>query len=401
MSDQLNPLDFKENQKDLENANVLEQVVEKETASNEEESLLDLAPDVDLSLLKGLEPQKNLQLLIFKTVFAIILSIGLLSIVFFQSQLTHNLNFITDFLNTPHILKELENSNLEVRALKTDSNMYRFLQANANLNEITYLSDGYMQSFEISKSQTASERDKTDSLSRIENIRSQLKPLVVDTAKLFNEPIFVPLIDPNFDDINSQQLAFETDLKEKLRVKGEEIKSKDPRLHKLHIQSMNLVGNNTLKTLLNNMDVAKLNDAELYAQLKVLNKLVVNDLSIIHDIKNSRIKWSDIINEIDLKTMAVDLTYSEYFYDLKGGIRYTSYEFDKNQRKISIVGEIMRYDTANFTMLANLIDSFNTSGLFGGAEMKSFSKSGSVEDGYKSGVRLNLNLFDHTKLNLN
>ncbi|MDX9971308.1 MAG: hypothetical protein RBS56_05420 [Candidatus Gracilibacteria bacterium] len=401
MADTLNPLDLSDNSKKPEESNVLENVVAKDTMNAPEENILDIAPNVDLSLLKGLEPQKNIQLMIFKTLFAVILVAGLISVVFFQSQLTHNLDFITDAISTPHVLKELENSNLEVRSLKTDFNMYTLLQANANLNEITYLADGFMQSFEISKSQTASAKDKSDSEARMTSVREKLKPLVLETAKLMNEPLFLPLIDPLLSDINSQKMAFELDLKEKLRVKSEDFREKDPRLSKLYIQTINLVGNSTLTAVLNGMDVDKLRNEELYAQLKVINAETVNDLSIVHDIKNSRIKWSDIIKEIDLKTMAVDSSYSEYYYDLKGGIRYTSYEFDKEAKRISIIGEILRYDTANFTMIANLIDSFNTSGLFEGAEMKSFSKSGSIDDGYKSSVRLNLTLRDASKVNLN
>lgn len=401
MADQLNPLDLSDNSKKPEGSDVLENVVEKETMTAPEENLLDIAPDVDLSLLKGLEPQKNIQLMIFKTLFAVILVAGLLSVVFFQSQLTHNLDFITDSISSPHILKDLENSNLEVRSLKTDFNMYKLLQANANLNEITYLSDGFMQSFEISKSQTASAKDKSDAEGRMSSVREKLKPLVIETAKLLNEPLFLPLIDPTLSDINSQKMAFELDLKDKLRLKSEEFREKDPRLSKLYVQTINLVGNSTLIAVLNGLDLESLSDAELYAQLKVINAQTVNDLSIVHEIKNSRIKWSDIIKEIDLKTMAVDSSYSEYYYDLKGGIRYTSYEFDKEAKRISMIGEILRYDTANFTMIANLIDSFNTSGLFEGAEMKSFSKSGSIDDGYKSSVRLNLNLRDASKVNLN
>lgn len=401
MAEELNPLDLSDNLNKPEESDVLENVVAKETMQASDENLLDIAPEVDLSLLKGLEPQKNLQLMIFKTIFAVILVAGLLSVVFFQSQLTHNLDFITDSLGTPHVLKELENSNIEVRSLKTDFNMYKILQANANLNEITYLSDGFMQSFEISKSQTATEKDKTDAEKRMTTLRDKMKGLVIETAKLLNEPIFVPLIDPSLSDINSQKAAFELDLKDKLRIKASEFKEKDPRLAKLYTQSINLAGNGTLQSILNGMDFEALSNAELYAQLKALNKNILNDLSIVHEIKNERIKWSDIIKEIDLKTMAVDSTYSEYYYDLKGGIRYSSYELDKDAKRISIVGDILRYDTANFTMIANLIDSFNTSGIFEGAEMKSFSKSGSVEDGYKSSVRLNLTLRDTNKVNLN
>ena len=98
------------------------------------------------------------------------------------------------------------------------------------------------------------------------------------------------------------------------------------------------------------------------------------------------------MEEIDLRTIAVDQYYNQDNYDTIGGIRYTSYDFDSVDKSISIIGEIKRYDTVNFTMIANLIDELNASETFEDAEMRSFSKAGSLDDGYTSSVRLKLTL---------
>jgi len=59
---------------------------------------------------------------------------------------------------------------------------------------------------------------------------------------------------------------------------------------------------------------------------------------------------------------------------------------------VTITGVTKRYDTNNFTMISNLIDQLNSSPYFSGVEMKSFTKSGSAEEGFTSTLRLNLYL---------
>lgn len=158
------------------------------------------------------------------------------------------------------------------------------------------------------------------------------------------------------------------------------------------LQTVRLVSNREMKNLVLQTDFSALNDAEAGEAVKKFNEAVKNDLSLVAAIKNERVKWSDILNEIELRTIAVDSYYSEKFYNELGGIVYTSYDFDRDRDKISLIGETKRFDTTNFTMIANLIDEFNRSELFGNAEMKSFSKTGDLSEGYTSVLKLDLNL---------
>ena len=98
------------------------------------------------------------------------------------------------------------------------------------------------------------------------------------------------------------------------------------------------------------------------------------------------------MNQIELVTSYVDQYFSEGYFEALGGIQYTSYDFDTSTGEITITGVTKRYDTTNFTMITNLIDQLNASSYFTGVEMKSFTKSGSADEGYTSTLSLKVQL---------
>ncbi|OGJ42215.1 hypothetical protein A3I58_01215 [Candidatus Peregrinibacteria bacterium RIFCSPLOWO2_02_FULL_39_10] len=142
------------------------------------------------------------------------------------------------------------------------------------------------------------------------------------------------------------------------------------------------------------IDFTALSNQEIYDFIKNVNSVIINDLTIIQKIKEQRIKWSDMIDEIALRTMTIDRHYNQNFYDDLGGIRYTSYNFNSGSKTISISGETKKFDTMNFTMIVDLIDELNKSKFFKDAAVRSLSKAGSVKDGYTSSLQLSLTLED-------
>ncbi|EKE25404.1 MAG: hypothetical protein ACD_5C00176G0002 [uncultured bacterium] len=120
--------------------------------------------------------------------------------------------------------------------------------------------------------------------------------------------------------------------------------------------------------------------------------MALDEFSIIQKIKDKRVSWSDVINRIEFETSYVDQYFSEGYFDEVGGIQYTSYDFDASTGKISITGITKRYNTDNFTMISNLIDQLNFSPFFNNVAMKSFTKSGSSDEGYTATLKLDLEL---------
>ncbi|MBD3360692.1 hypothetical protein GF366_02720 [Candidatus Peregrinibacteria bacterium] len=392
----VNPLDVKgQEKKKKEEPGLIEGIVSTETGEGGQQ-LLEEAPEVDVSLLKEIAPPKSILLLILKVLFAIVAVASFASYIFFTSQLTDRFDFIASKFGIPNISKELKSSNNEVKTLKTNVNFYRYLQIKGFLDEFSFHGDSYLQNFEIAGSQTAENADKKEAVDELVMLRDNLRENFMSIKDKIVQDFTAPLIildQENEIDLNG---IFEQQLISKLRKRAESLEdSTDPqakREYKNYTQTINLIGNTEFRNLIVQTDFDALSERDLYLLIKKLNDVVVNDLSIIQETKEARVKWSDIINEIELRTIAVDSYYSENFYEEIGGIRYISYDFDITGPSISIIGETKRFDTTNFTMIANLIDELNRSPMFKNAEMRSFTKSGSTETGYTASLNLNLDL---------
>ena len=388
--DTINPLDQKEEKAD--DSALVSSIVSTETATGEE-NILGAAPEIDQSLLQGLEPPKSLLLLILKIVFVLLLVASVSAFAFFSTQLTTRLEGLTAGLDIPNVAQDLASTNAEIIKLQTDINFNRYLRIKGYLDIFSYSGDSYLQNYEVSVSQTASDAEKRDAGEEMSRLKTSMREALKSARDLYVKSLFVPLADESEGDLESIfKDGLTTALSKEAQSLAEKSEPEAQRDFKNYVQAMGLVSNQELKDLIVQADFDAMSAEQLYTFIKKINSLLVNDLTIIQNIKDARIKWSDIINEIDLRTIAVDGYYTDDFYNELGGIRYTSYDFDSTNRSIAIVGETKRFDTTNFTMIANLIDEFNRSDLFEGAEMKSFSKSGSLTDGYTAVLKLALNL---------
>lgn len=375
--------------------NLIKSIIDTESGE-QEASLFDDAPELDMDLLEEAEPQQNFLLILLKILFAVIVTGSIFSLIFFASQLTTKLDFITYRLGIPNVSRELFSSVTELKKIQTDLNFYHYIKAKAYLDEFSYLSDSFRQNYQVVNSQTASESEKDTAKKALEKNRSQMKEILQKTNEEINKPFLVTLVYPDLSIPDDLKLIFETELRSYLEKKAANVKKDQndgPGAEALnYLHARELVGKESLKTLLASADIEAMDDTQIYEFIQKVNAEIVNNMSLVQEIKKNRIKWSDIMNEIELRTIAVDKHYSEDFFEEFGGIRYTSYDFDSNGPRITISGETKRYDTTNFTTIVNLIEELNNSPFFQNGEMRSFSKSGSQEDGYVSTLQLSLDL---------
>ncbi len=376
-------------------SDLLRNIVSTETG-DADKAILGEAPELDTSLLQDIGPQKSVLLLTLKILFSLLFIASIASVVFFTSQLTNIFDFATARFNLPNISQELASSNSEIISLQTDLNLNRYLQIKAAFDKFSYDGDEFIQSYEIFNSQTSSAQEKDQASDGLTDIKKDLKESLLTIQTKISGKFLAPLIDVNFSENAQLQSLYEEKLRNALNEKISSLSSSTDSQTKRDVrnyqQILKLIGNTELKNLITQADFDALKDEEIYNFIKQVNSLIVNDLSVIHAIKNKRIKWSDVIDEIDLRTMAVDSHFDDNFYDDLGGIRYTSYDFDTSARKISISGETKTIDTTNFTTIVNLIDELNQSKFFQSAEMRSFSKSGSLDDGYTATLKLTFDL---------
>lgn len=390
----VNPLD-QNNQQAAAESSIIKNIVSSETSLGEA-SILGAAPELDTSLLEEFAPKKSMLLFILKGFFAFLVIGSIASVLFFNSQLTSNFDFINTKLGIPSVIKDLTSTNAEVIGLQTDINLFRYLQIKSFLDKFSYDGDSFIRNFETSQSQTVSSGEQAQAKTELEGLRNQLSESFSAAKELLSKDTYVPIIDKEYADDVLVQLLFQEKLKTKLLDKattltdGQDTQTR--RDYKNYMNAANFVGNAALKSLMIQKDFPSLSDLEIYELIKQVDSIIVNEMSTIQKIKNQRIKWSDIINEIELKTKAIDSHYSKDYYETVGGIRYTSFDFDTNNRKISIIGETKTINTATFTMIADLIDKLNGSEFFENGEMRSFSKSGSLSEGYTGSLKLTLDL---------
>ncbi len=390
-----NPLDKAPDAPKQEGADLVKSIVKTETSTGEK-AILEEAPEVDLSLIQDIAPTKSLPLLLLKTLFGILVVASAVSLLFFTSQLSNKLDFASSTFNIPNVSQELTSGNSEITKLQTSYNFYKYLQLKAYLDEFSYYGDSYIKYYEIANSQTVNNADIREAAEYMTLLNDNLRDSFMNAKDIMTKSFTAPLFSEEIQDDAALFRVFVDELKKELTQRANEFSGSDDdqakREFKNYTQTTNLAGNVALQNLIIQSDFDALSDTELYDLINKMNSLIVNDLSTIQTIKENRIKWSDIMNEIYLRTVAVDTYHSGSYFDELGGIRYTSYDLDSSGPSISIVGETKRFDTTNFTMIVNLIDELNSSDLFKDAEMRSFSKSGSAEDGYTASIKLNLGL---------
>lgn len=391
----VNPLDAPLNKKKEDPSGLIKGIVSTETAEGVD-NILDAAPEVDTSLLQDIEPQKSILLMILQILFVILVVGGLASLVFFTSQLTNRFDFITSRLGVPNISKELTSTNSEILTLQSDLNFYRYLQVKAYLSEFSFYGDTFIQSYEVANSQTATSKQKANAEDEMEALRNNIREAFLTAEEKYLLQFDAPLFSQEEAGALEITAQFANKLTTILSEKSAELATNfdesAQRDFKNYTHTMNLIGNAELKKLMLATDFDNLSNEELYGLIKSVNSLILNDLSIIQEIKDQRVKWSDIINEIELRTIDADRFYNQGTYNQLGGIRYTSYDFDSESRSIDIAGETLLFDTKNFTLISNLIDKLNDSPFFENAEMRSFNKSGSLDAGYTSSLKLSLDL---------
>ena len=368
-----------------------------DTATNKKAAnLLEAAPEIDMSLLREVAPTESVLLMVLKIALGTLATFSLFSVLFFTSQLTSRFDFAASVIYIPNKSEELAVSNNEIVSLKTDLNFYKYLQIKAHFDEFSFFGDSYLQGYDVLNSQTAEKKDKTNARKRMDASKPELKKAFLNVREKLILPLEAKLSNPKLIEGTTEKELFIKQLRLKLTAKAKELSgSKESEAisqAKAYTQSVKLVGNQKLINSIIKTDFDDLDAKGLYSFVKEINSLVVNDLSFMQEVKDKRIKWSDIMNEIQLRTIAVDRHYDDKLYDQIGGIRYTNYDFDGDTAQISITGETKKIGTTNFSLIADLIDELNTSKLFGKAQMNSFSKSGSLEEGYKANLKLDLEL---------
>src|SRR3989339_187220 len=126
--------------------------------------------------------------------------------------------------------------------------------------------------------------------------------------------------------------------------------------------------------------------------LEGLNSIISDNFTLISSIKNKRLSWGPVIQEIEAITKEVDPLYGSA---IASDINYASYSLNSESKTITLQGTTVTDDARNFTLIADLIDALEQSSMFMDIKNRSFSKNDSANEDdteYESSFRLEFKL---------
>lgn len=292
-------------------------------------------------------------------------SFAVIIFAFFYIQLHPTLSLFGPNVTQRHVEIQKERANAEADVLVTQA-----LSARILLDEISVEMDNYFSSSKSGKAQT------------------NIQKLISDVKTLLPGALDDEVEESMMDILRAKRQAVHGAAGE--GAEGAEGKSEE---EAQGIQNtIRLVQNNELKSLIGSFDPENPTpEVPFDEMLKKIRELDQNELSIIAKLQEKRIKWREIITEIEKITREIDTVFDEGLFEQIGGITYSGYSFDAQSGRISVTGRTKTMDSRTFTLIANLIDAFEKSPRFKNVDKRSFAKS-KGEDGFLATLKLDFEL---------
>jgi len=356
--------------------------VKKEKEAKPDENILGPIPELEKKIVGAFDPTKR-NLKIIKIAFFSVIVLCVLSIGFFFTEMNPDFDLFSS-VRGPNTAQKLQNTNQEIITIQTSINQKNYLLMAFYLQELSYLSDTYAK---------ARKNGVTDA--GLADLQERILVAYENAQTKYREPMKVANI-PEEDFMN----ALKNELREEINLlKKEELTDVIIQDISNYSTALELITNKDLKNFFNKntedirSDLER-DDASLLLLTQQALYIVQNNFSNVNALKQNRIKWSAIIEEIEKVTKEEDTLYNTGFFEELGGIRYSSYDFDTENNRVMISGMAKRDDGTTFTLITNLIDSLQQSPMFKTAENRSFPKSGDEDKGYTSSFNIEVYLDD-------
>ncbi|MFC1655873.1 hypothetical protein ACFL3C_03325 [Patescibacteria group bacterium] len=352
----------------------------EEEKTQEKENVLGPLPELEQKIVGAYDPSKR-NLKVIRSLFIGLIVVSLLGIGFFYTELNPDFDLLSS-VRGPNTTQQLNNSNAQIVTQQTSINQKNYLLLNYYLQELSYIADSYgkARSGQITPQELITLQDQF--LITYENALTKWK-----------EPIAVANIPvATFED--ELKIALQDELKQLSKeTKSQTILAEIDNYRSTH----QLIGNQRLATFFSKDtddirgDLPR-DDTKLYALTEEILDILNNDFSTISTLKQNRIEWAEIVNEIEKVTKSVDTLYNTGFFEELGGVQYASYDFDAGSNEIILSGKAKRDDGTTFSLIANLMDALEKSEMFKSVDNRSFPKTGSEDEGYVSPFRIELTI---------
>lgn len=309
---------------------------------------------------------------------------------FFYIQLNPEFTALSDTLG-PNVASQFESSNAELRSKQSELNVLRYRTARLLLDEINGRVDSFQQESDILKSPYATKTEKTNAEANRQVLGAEIKKSFLDLQKILREPLGVETYTPKPvtpEELNAQ---YETALKEQLEKEKSALLSSensDPVAIRLVDNVSRLVSNNAFRDMVLQQNVEKIYEDEFTPMLIQIRKQGTDELAFINQLKEQRVDWGRMIQDIHAVTTKADPWYGRGLFKTAGGFLFSSYQSDAKSGRVSMSGLTKRSDSRTFSQIVELVDSIEKSPKFKDIDFRSFAKSKAEGGDYSSSLNL-------------
>ncbi|MFA5855381.1 MAG: hypothetical protein WC846_03835 [Candidatus Gracilibacteria bacterium] len=136
-----------------------------------------------------------------------------------------------------------------------------------------------------------------------------------------------------------------------------------------------LLQSEDFKGVIAGLDLTAITDAQIEGIYDSFNQINQSSIALVNTIESKRMPWSRVLKELTGVIKEIDPLFNTEFPPsiILNNIQLAS------DGEITISGETSTSDTKNFTLVSNLIDTLEDSGMFMNVEDRTYNKSGEEE----------------------
>ncbi|MFA5792471.1 MAG: hypothetical protein WC897_01215 [Candidatus Gracilibacteria bacterium] len=359
------------NDQSVKNTAVLDAV--QENHEKKTTSFFGDKPKVDSLSLKNFTKEGDLK--VGSAVFKGASAVFVLVLGFFLSQNVASLSFfgVNPALRTEMLQEQINTANTEVRVQK-------YLSSALLLSEYSSLADEYIYNTTQANSAYTSQNKKDEFKVKAELVKPELASVLTRIKDYLSEP----LTDLDVADASLTIDNLIIELGEKSASNGAQTVLSDVQ----DLETAKVLFQNTeFRTLLAGLPLEALTDEQIKEVYDTFSTINQSTIALIGSIGASRTNWSFYLDTLESLTKKVDPLFGTEF---PGNIYLDDVKFNEDGT-VMVSGKSNTSDTKNFTLVSNLIDSYEANEYFKNVEDRSYSKS-NEDEAYTGSFRISMQL---------
>lgn len=276
---------------------------------------------------------------------------------------------------------QVETKEAQVSTLTSEVRVQKYLASVLLLDQFSSKADEYLYNLTQSSSEYTSQNKQEEYSAQAEAIQSEIVEILAQVQSYMNESI--PTEEVALSVAVADQMIVQLQAQAGTGANQTLLQEvQDLQTTKALLQDSNFY--NTLSSLdLNTLDSSMIQ--ALQTQFNQINASLTATINVIQEARNN---WSIYIDAIEDLTKDVDPLFNTEFL---GSLTLSDIVFN-NDGTVSISGETVTSDTKNFTLVSNLIDTYENSEYFSDVSERSYEKNSSDEQMYTGSFRITMTL---------